>query len=165
MEELRLKVIDWAKDRGIMEKATPATQATKILEECLELVIADLKQDKDEIKDACGDILVTLIIEASLLGLNLDELLPESINNDHIDPDFQYSPWSILTVATNIYGAVTEDYDRYNPVDRFIQMAYVRLMVYCHINELNLTECLQLAYDVISKRKGKMVNGVFVKDE
>jgi phosphoribosyl-ATP pyrophosphohydrolase len=27
-----------------------------------------------------------------------------------------------------------------------------------------LEECLQVAYDVISKRTGKMVNGVFVKD-
>lgn len=27
-----------------------------------------------------------------------------------------------------------------------------------------LEECLQVAYDVISKRTGKMVDGVFVKD-
>src|SRR5690554_2944046 len=102
MEQLKRNIIKWAADRGILSKATPATQATKILEECLELVIADLKQDRDEIKDACGDILVTLIIEAALLGLNLDELLPEAINIDHIDTDFRVSPRSILAVATNI---------------------------------------------------------------
>jgi hypothetical protein len=28
-----------------------------------------------------------------------------------------------------------------------------------------IEECIQSAYDVISKRKGKMVNGTFVKDQ
>lgn len=31
--------------------------------------------------------------------------------------------------------------------------------------DLDITECLQLAYNEIKDRKGKMVNGVFVKEE
>lgn len=31
-------------------------------------------------------------------------------------------------------------------------------------NELSLTECLQVAYDDIKDRKGKMIDGVFVKE-
>jgi hypothetical protein len=29
---------------------------------------------------------------------------------------------------------------------------------------LNIEECVESAYDVISKRTGKMINGTFVKD-
>ena len=32
-------------------------------------------------------------------------------------------------------------------------------------DRLNLIECLESAYNVISKRTGKMVDGTFVKDE
>ena len=34
-----------------------------------------------------------------------------------------------------------------------------------HQRGVNIESCIQSAYDVISKRKGKMVNGTFVKDE
>jgi hypothetical protein len=33
------------------------------------------------------------------------------------------------------------------------------------MQELKLTECLESAYNVISKRTGKMVGGQFVKDD
>jgi NTP pyrophosphatase (non-canonical NTP hydrolase) len=29
----------------------------------------------------------------------------------------------------------------------------------------NIEDCIKIAYNVISKRKGKMINGTFVKDE
>lgn len=38
------------------------------------------------------------------------------------------------------------------------------LIIGAHMNGLSLIDCLQSAYDVISKRKGKMINGQFVKD-
>ena len=31
-------------------------------------------------------------------------------------------------------------------------------------NQINLTECLKVAYNDIKDRKGKMVDGVFVKE-
>jgi NTP pyrophosphatase (non-canonical NTP hydrolase) len=41
----------------------------------------------------------------------------------------------------------------------------VVLTLLCKMQELSIKDCIQSAYDVISKRKGKMVNGVFVKNE
>ena len=112
-QELEAKVLEWAGDKGILEKATPLAQANKTLEEVEELLEAVDAQEKehyfftntkgkevvtaDEIKDALGDILVTIIIGAKLQGLKLED-------------------------------------------------------------------CLESAYNVISKRTGKMVDGVFVKD-
>ena len=40
----------------------------------------------------------------------------------------------------------------------------VTLIGVCEMYGITLEECLQQAYDVISKRSGKMENGFFVKD-
>lgn len=41
----------------------------------------------------------------------------------------------------------------------------VCLIVYCALQDINLTNCMQVAYDVIKNRKGTLLaNGVFVKD-
>lgn len=96
--ELQALVIAWATQKGILEKGTPLAQCGKIFEEVEELETAILDGDKAEIIDALGDILVTIIIQAEMQGVNL-------------------------------------------------------------------IECLESAYDIISKRTGKMVDGTFVKDE
>ena len=95
--ELEHAVEEWAKNKGILEKATPMAQALKTLEETTELCTAINANDRTEIIDAMGDIMVTLIIQAKM-------------------------------------------------------------------QDITLEECLESAYNVISKRTGKMVNGQFVKD-
>ena len=40
----------------------------------------------------------------------------------------------------------------------------VTLIIQAELNNLKLVDCLEVAYEVISKRTGKMVNGLFVKD-
>jgi NTP pyrophosphatase (non-canonical NTP hydrolase) len=113
-KELEALVLLWAKEKGILDKASSLAQASKTSEEVHELLEAvewqslgykdytnskgNLVDTDAEIKDALGDILVTIIIGAELQGLSL----------------------------------------------------------------LN---CLQSAYDVISKRTGKMIDGQFVKDK
>lgn len=98
MNELEHKIIDWAEERGIFDKATSTSQHSKTLEEVNELTLALMTNDRPEIKDAIGDICVTLVLQATMQGWTLEE-------------------------------------------------------------------CMQSAYDVIKDRKGKMVDGVFVKDE
>ena len=95
---LEKKVEQWAEEKGIFEKGTPMAQALKTLEETTELCTAINRNDKDEIIDAMGDIMVTLIIQAKM-------------------------------------------------------------------QDLSLEHCLNSAYDVISKRKGKMIDGQFVKNQ
>lgn len=41
----------------------------------------------------------------------------------------------------------------------------VTLIIQAKMQGLDFEECLQHAYDQISKRKGKMIDGFFVKDE
>ena len=89
---------DWAKQRGLYKKGDSKTQYVKLQEEAGELAKALLKNDKPEIKDAIGDIVVVL---------------------------------------TNL----------------------------AHLEKLTIEECIDAAYTEILNRKGKMINGTFVKDE
>lgn len=41
----------------------------------------------------------------------------------------------------------------------------VTIIVLAHQLDLDVTECLSIAYEEIENRKGKMVNGTFVKEE
>ena len=65
------KVTDWAKARQIIPNSNPMAQAIKTTEEVAELLKALSKKDLKEVEDAYGDILVTLVIGASLANLNL----------------------------------------------------------------------------------------------
>ena len=94
---LERQIIDWAKDKGILEKGTRVKQSYKTLEEVGELISAVSINDEAEIKDALGDILVTIIIQAEM-------------------------------------------------------------------QNLDLIECVESAYNTISQRTGKMIKGTFVKD-
>ena len=96
--ELEALVISWAEQKGIFEKGNPDAQCEKTFEEVTELSAAIYENNKEEIIDALGDILVTIIIQAEMQGLKLED-------------------------------------------------------------------CLLSAYNVISKRTGKMIDGQFVKDK
>ena len=73
--ELELKVIRWAEARRIIPNATPMAQAAKTIEEVSELVAAINANDRDAMRDAYGDILVTLIIGSDLSNISLLEAL------------------------------------------------------------------------------------------
>jgi NTP pyrophosphatase (non-canonical NTP hydrolase) len=78
--ELEALVIAWAAQKGILEKATPMAQALKTLEECTELCTAINNNDRPEIIDALGDILVTIIIQAEMQGMSLRNCLESAYN-------------------------------------------------------------------------------------
>jgi NTP pyrophosphatase (non-canonical NTP hydrolase) len=73
--ELECVVEEWAEEKGILAKATPMAQSLKTMEECTELCTAINNNDKAEIIDAMGDIMVTLIIQAKMQNLSLEECL------------------------------------------------------------------------------------------
>ena len=70
----------WAEEKGILSKATPLTQAIKTQEEVNELYRAILDENRDEIKDAIGDIMVTLIIQCKMQGMDLQDCLESAYN-------------------------------------------------------------------------------------
>ena len=65
----------WAKDRGLYDKGNSHTQYVKLIEEAGELAQAILKQDKPEIQDAIGDMVVVLTNLAELEGFTIEDCI------------------------------------------------------------------------------------------
>ena len=65
----------WAKDRGLYDKGNSHTQYVKLQEEAGELAQAILKQDKPEIIDAIGDMVVVLTNLAHLEGFTIEDCI------------------------------------------------------------------------------------------
>ena len=63
--------MQWAASRGIYENGTALGQAKKTLEEAGELVAAIEANDRAEIADAIGDVMVTLINVGVLTDLDV----------------------------------------------------------------------------------------------
>ena len=71
-ETLVAKVVIWADERGIFDAADPLAQLDKTQEE-LDETIEAVKQsefDNPEVVDGIGDMLVTIIIAAKMMGLD-----------------------------------------------------------------------------------------------
>ena len=69
---------DWAATRGLYDKGDPNTQYVKLQEECGELAKAMLQNDKPEIVDAIGDIVVVLTNLAHLQGYDIEHCIDEA---------------------------------------------------------------------------------------
>jgi NTP pyrophosphatase (non-canonical NTP hydrolase) len=65
------QVMQWAQERGIYDNGTALGQAKKTLEEAGELVAAIEANDRAEIADAIGDVMVTLINVAVLTDMDV----------------------------------------------------------------------------------------------
>jgi NTP pyrophosphatase (non-canonical NTP hydrolase) len=78
--DTEMKVIQWGEARGIVQNSTPYAQALKTQEELLELFTAIANKNKEEMADAYGDILVTLIMGCATADLDLVECLKGAYN-------------------------------------------------------------------------------------
>ncbi len=80
MKTIVNNIKEWGKDRGITINGNPMTQAIKTLEEVQELLLAINTQNKPEIKDAIGDIVVTLIMQCELQDFTIEECTETAYN-------------------------------------------------------------------------------------
>lgn len=68
-------VKEWAKDKGILDNPNPRAQAHKTIEESSELLEAVVDDEEPQIEVEMGDILVTLIVQAEMQGMHLEDCL------------------------------------------------------------------------------------------
>ena len=78
--ELEMKTIQWGEARGIVQNSNPVAQARKTQEELNELIEAIQNDDYDAMKDAYGDILVTLIMGCACADVDLVSCLQLAYN-------------------------------------------------------------------------------------
>ncbi len=69
--ELEMKIIRWAENRRIIPNSTPSTQLLKLMSELGELSDATIKNDRANITDGVGDVMVCLINYCALQDIDL----------------------------------------------------------------------------------------------
>ena len=69
------RIREWAQDRGLYDEGNAHTQYVKLQEEAGELAKALLKQDKPEIIDAIGDMVVVLTNLAHMQGVTIEQCI------------------------------------------------------------------------------------------
>ena len=77
---LDTKIDQWGLDRGIIQNGNPLGQATKTLEEAVEIVSAISSDNREELMDAIGDTYVTLRMLAGCARLRFDDCVEKAYN-------------------------------------------------------------------------------------
>lgn len=74
-------IIQWGIARNLIGPTGEATrigQQAKTEEECAELADAIARDDIDEARDAIGDVYVTLVMQAQMWGLSMEECIDQA---------------------------------------------------------------------------------------
>lgn len=154
MNELILKIEQWAEDRNLIKGSDPLSQAMKLFSEAGEL--ADNIGKGKDIKDDVGDVLVVMIVISKQLGATLTS--------------FDAPQWAEDTnkkLMLKLNGSLVEF------VEWAESKAFASGIVKRILNILSgiaanhkatLEECLAVAYNDIKTRKGILHNGTFIKE-
>lgn len=167
LNTLKEKIEQWAIERELDKKGTVEGQLTKTAEEAAELIIGISKGKKEVIKDSIGDIYVTLVV-GNMLDKKLNfkilnetcckmanEILPELPKQKDEDNRQAF----IFCMASLITSTLEHGYRK-----DILEIGITNLMGAATAYELDFVDCVESAYKEISNRKGKMVNGTFVKE-
>lgn len=68
---VEMKIVQWSEARRIIQNSTAWTQLLKGFSEMGELADATIKDDKDEIVDAVGDVMVCLVNYCAIQDIDL----------------------------------------------------------------------------------------------
>lgn len=149
MKELIAKIEQWAEDRNIINGTQPIDQAMKLFSEFGEL--ADNVGKGRDCRDDVGDVFVVLTIIAKQLNLSMDDAF-----------NFSGIGAGSLKHAVCGLGASLHDFIEYQDQEKLTNCIE---FLECTANEAKVvfTECVEIAYNDISKRQGILWNGVFVK--
>lgn len=165
--ELKNNVEKWAEERGIYEHSTPEAQLLKALSELGELADAVVKNDRDAIKDAIGDVAVCIVNYTRIAGhqFNDVESLLEMLHVEQKkDLDQKKSIHYCIGSAARVIGSIlngnSDDHED-------ASLACLLTMFFAaHYLDIDFIDCCKSAWNEIKDRKGRMVEGgAFVKED
>jgi len=172
IQELVPLIHQCAKERGIFDNSTPFNQLLKTHEEVGELIKACYDNDKPAIQDAIGDVMVTLINYCYFVFKNKYFAI-EIINARYMFDSFEGSSTInyLGYINKTLIGLFNEEFllQEYSNLPRnvFFRLSHISQLLekIAQDNNTTLEECLNLAYNEIKNRKGRIINGKFIKDE
>ena len=153
----------WAHARNLITGSTPIDQLMKTIEEFGELAHGINKGRLAEIKDGIGDVAVTLVIAAEQMGIKDFDVEP-------LSPTFSFSAKKAALEVASLIGALA-DFTVATSVPNYAitrRTAISKIMYGLdHLARsygLTFGECCDAAWAEIKDRKGRMSNGVFIKE-
>ncbi len=156
--ELENKVQQWFVDKNLHE-ANPVKQFLKLMEESGELFEGIAKDKSELIYDALGDIQVVLI------GLEQQINNGAQISANQQELELLLMVSSLGNISQKLYSHVCHNETQTPLIKSDIMFLDSVINSVSLFNGTNTENCLQIAYDAIKDRKGKMIDGVFVKEE
>lgn len=157
LQKLITNVQQWSIARGL-DKADSKKQMLKLYEEFGELASGLAKGNKEVVKDSIGDVVVVLIILAQQQGL--EKISDFNIICNHLQPN------DLMPKASETIGLISLQVRRTKDE---IEEPIVRLISYLRTiakyENLKFEDCLLQAWNEIKDRKGKLIDGVWVKEE
>lgn len=161
LQQLIKNIEQWAEDRNLIEGSTPQKQFIKLMEEFGELCSGVAKNKPDVIKDSIGDCFVVMVILAA--QRKKDEML----SVDEIIKQYSYFKVDIedqlIEAVFGLYS-LSNELSRQADISVLFVFCFIRLLDIAYYFDLNIHACVQAAWDEIKDRKGRMIDGVFVKE-
>ena len=156
LQKLITNVQQWSIDRGL-DKADSKKQMLKLYEEFGELASGIVKGNKEVVKDSIGDVVVVLIILAQQQGVRL-------ISDFELSHG-RLSKQDIMIVAFENVGIISNCVRKNFKCEGHIMYLITYLQRIAKDEGLKFEDCLSQAWNEIKDRKGKLIDGVWVKEE
>ena len=180
LQQLIKNIEQWAEDRNLIEGSTPQKQFIKLMEEFGELCSGVAKNKPNVIKDSIGDCFVVMVILAKQNHIDsvlekisdLDSSFEKISDLNSFQHVFELGVEEIIVetvVSLGMLGMLASELMGQNlemptKVDAIFGWPYLSLKLISRKYNLMLTDCVQAAWDEIKDRKGRMIDGVFVKE-
>lgn len=168
IQELVPLIHQWAKEREIYERLTPFDELLKTHEEVGELIKACYDNDRPAIQDAIGDVMVTLINYCYFKEVDFIPIIRKSLERPNTT---RVSLWFIALEVNRSLNSLIFDEARCNVFDTLEYISFTARYILRPFNSIalledtTLEECLNIAYNEIKNRTGRIINRKFVKDE
>ena len=155
------KVKQWFIDRDLENGGWLDKQSLKLSEEFGELCAGYLKKNEQLTKDSIGDCAVVIVGLALLIKEDVHKIF-EGLN--HVEEVDVMKCFKGLNL--NICAILSYSDRRYNGIFRYdLVFAVEYLKSISTALGYNFDECFELAYQEIKDRKGRWIDGTFVKEE
>jgi len=158
LNQLSAKIVGWANDRCLNERRYVVNQFVKLAEELGELNDGFVAEDVDMKVDATGDVYVVATIMCAQLGSSITVARMIDTARPLKETD------NAMGILGNIASHVARNREKELLSELGTLVNYLDEMCHDYVDERGLVHCVNHSWNVIKDRKGRMVDGVFIKE-
>ena len=154
-------VKQWFIDRDLENGGRLDKQSLKLSEEFGELCAGYLKKNEKLTKDSIGDCAVVIVGLALLVKTDVHKIFEEScfVKTGDVMERFKW----LNTNISNFQSYQNSRYEKMCQYSLMCSIGYLKSISYAL--GYSFEECFELAYQEIKDRKGRWIDGSFVKEE